>query len=1085
MVIVVAAQRVSLAAKEQTWIELRSPNFVVVTNASEKQARRVAYQFELVRAVFQEFFRISGPSKDQPLIIVAAKDEDTLKTLLPEYWSKKGSMHPAGIYFAGPEKNYVGLRLDVSMNQSAYEPYEPVYHEYVHYLTRRLTSRMPLWLVEGLAEFYGNLRIESKKVYVGAPSTSNLMLLRQKVPMPLSTLFDVNASSPYYHEENKASIFYAESWALTHYLIARDLRENTQKVNDFLAVLGQNVTPADAARRTIGDPASLDGPLSRYIHNFTFVAARMEAPASVDESGFVAQSISEAESLAVRADFMVHDRHYSEAQAMLEESLKLDPKLAAACESMGFLYFQQGKTAEAGKWYSEAIALNAQSYFANYFYALNLLKGKPGDDWAAKAETSLRTALKINPDFAAAYNALAYLLALATPIQKPEEAYTMALHAAQLEPGNVHYRITGVQVLERLGRGEDAIRVAHLAVSMSKTSQEEAEASAALSSAQQFQAYQNRAENFRKAQPSSEPLSTQTAQSTPSTTEHKPEPITAEQKQSESTPLGAGPIEVLSDTMGVDFGPYLQRIVHDVRENWYNVIPEIARPPIMKQGKLAIEFAVLKDGRVAGMKMVATSGDVGLDRAAWSGITNSNPFPPLPTAFGGQYIALRFFFYYNPDRKLLEGSNENAKKTEVGSSELNRGRAALRSGNYPMAIQLLKQALELDPKSEEAWNNLGLAYLADHRIEDAITAFKKQINVSHDGVYAYNNLGRAYWKNRQYEDAEAAFRKQLQVNPLDNFAGANLGGLYLECHKYNEAAMELEKATSMKPDNANLQVNLGTAYLNLGQDEKAMAAFNLAVKLSATPRVWNNIAYQLALRKSHLDLAQQYARSAVTTTSAALHALNLDHLSADDLSLVSALGSYWDTLGWVYFANDDLEKAEKYVASAWRLTENSTDADHLGQIYQKRGEKDKAIKAYALAMDGYRTPDPETRQRLSALVGGDDRAVAETTRRRDDLSAQRTVRLPATGPANASGDFFVLLAPSTPGAKRTVVEAVKFIRGDERLKVMEGVLSKEQYGVTFPEDTLIKVVRRGTLSCSSSGECGFVMMLPEDVKSTN
>ena len=115
-----------------------------------------------------------------------------------------------------------------------------------------------------------------------------------------------------------------------------------------------------------------------------------------------------------------------------------------------------------------------------------------------------------------------------------------------------------------------------------------------------------------------------------------------------------GNLDVLSDTMGVDFGPYLQRVLHDVRLNWYNVIPEAARAPIMKKGKVTIEFAILKDGRVAGLQRVASSGDVALDRAAWAGITASNPFPPLPAQFGGQYLALRFHFYYNPDKADLE-----------------------------------------------------------------------------------------------------------------------------------------------------------------------------------------------------------------------------------------------------------------------------------------------------------------------------------------------------------------------------------------------------------------------------------------------
>lgn len=115
-----------------------------------------------------------------------------------------------------------------------------------------------------------------------------------------------------------------------------------------------------------------------------------------------------------------------------------------------------------------------------------------------------------------------------------------------------------------------------------------------------------------------------------------------------------GQLDVLSDTMGVDFGPYLSRVVQNVRANWYNIIPEVARPPIMKKGKLSIEFAILKDGKVAGMKLATGSGDVALDRAAWGGITASNPFPPLPQEFGGQYLYLRFNFFYNPDSADLK-----------------------------------------------------------------------------------------------------------------------------------------------------------------------------------------------------------------------------------------------------------------------------------------------------------------------------------------------------------------------------------------------------------------------------------------------
>lgn len=112
-------------------------------------------------------------------------------------------------------------------------------------------------------------------------------------------------------------------------------------------------------------------------------------------------------------------------------------------------------------------------------------------------------------------------------------------------------------------------------------------------------------------------------------------------------------MDILSDTQGVDFGPYLERILHTVRMNWYNLIPEVARPPLMKRGKVSVEFAILKNGQVAGMRLAGQSGDISLDRAAWGGITASNPFPPLPSEFNGQYLALRFHFYYNPDRNDL------------------------------------------------------------------------------------------------------------------------------------------------------------------------------------------------------------------------------------------------------------------------------------------------------------------------------------------------------------------------------------------------------------------------------------------------
>lgn len=134
--------------------------------------------------------------------------------------------------------------------------------------------------------------------------------------------------------------------------------------------------------------------------------------------------------------------------------------------------------------------------------------------------------------------------------------------------------------------------------------------------------------------------------------------------------------------MGVDFGPYLARVQHDIKMNWYKVVPEEAQPPVKKKGKVAIVFAILRDGRLRGMQIEAggSSGDVALDRAAWAGVTASAPFPPLPPEFRGEYLALRLHFYYNPDPRESYASTMSPSSSRtavqivpVGSTKVSVG----------------------------------------------------------------------------------------------------------------------------------------------------------------------------------------------------------------------------------------------------------------------------------------------------------------------------------------------------------------------------------------------------------------------------
>lgn len=104
-------------------------------------------------------------------------------------------------------------------------------------------------------------------------------------------------------------------------------------------------------------------------------------------------------------------------------------------------------------------------------------------------------------------------------------------------------------------------------------------------------------------------------------------------------------LELLSDPKGVDFRPYLLQILATVRRNWFAVMPESAK--LGRRGKVAIQFAVDRNGSIPKLVIAQHSGADALDRAAVTGISMSHPFPPLPTDFKGDQIRLQFTFMYN------------------------------------------------------------------------------------------------------------------------------------------------------------------------------------------------------------------------------------------------------------------------------------------------------------------------------------------------------------------------------------------------------------------------------------------------------
>jgi hypothetical protein len=479
LVVVLSPLLAQAREKPENWVEVRSPHFSVVSNSNEKQARRVADQFEHMRSVFHTLFPKIQIDTLGSITVLAIKDEKDFRALEPPEYLAKGQLRLGGLFLRGPDKNYVLLRLDAEGEH----PYAVVYHEYTHLLLSR-AEWMPLWLNEGLAEFYQNTDIREKEVALGQPSPENLLLLRQNRLLPLATLFVIDHTSPYYHEENKGSIFYAESWALTHYLEQRNFREKTNQLADYAQLLSQHVDAVTAATRAFGDLKQLQSALDGYVRQGSFQYFRIPGATDVDDTAFQSHALANAQADAVRADFLAYNQRTADARALLVRILQEDPNNVLAHETMGFLEFQERHMDEARNWYARAVKLDSQSYLAHYYFAAISMNGPLDAPGEAQVESSLRASIKLNPAFAPSYDRLAAFLAMHH--RNLDEAHMMALGAVQLEPRNLTYRMETANVLLQMERGKDAVAVIRNAMNLASSPQETAMAEDFLRHAEEY-----------------------------------------------------------------------------------------------------------------------------------------------------------------------------------------------------------------------------------------------------------------------------------------------------------------------------------------------------------------------------------------------------------------------------------------------------------------------------------------------------------------------------------------------------------------------------------------------------------------------
>jgi tetratricopeptide (TPR) repeat protein len=405
------------------------------------------------------------------------------------------------------------------------------------------------------------------------------------------------------------------------------------------------------------------------------------------------------------------------------------------------------------------------------------------------------------------------------------------------------------------------------------------------------------------------------------------------------------------------------------------------------------------------------------------------------------------------------------------------GRAIMR-GDLFTARSKFQEAARLDPKHPDAWTSLARLYLMRNDYQESERLLRKQLEVNPRHPDANMMLAGVLFVRGDKEGATKALQAQIDVNPEDSRAYSYLGSVYLMDRKYKEAIPLLEKAAGMAPDDSNVKLGLGTAYLGAGEPGKATATYEKILAGTPSPVMMNDIAYSLAEYGVQVKHALELSKQAASRLEALLSNTRLADLSIDDIRNTNALLATWDTVGWVYYKNGDLENAKNYLVATWATLQNHEVADHLSAVYDSMGEKGQAAeyRSYAQAV-----PEP---RRVTLREGGDtiglpDLSTARpmtpnsVTQRLQDL---RTVRLSRRLNATEHAEFFVLLSPAG-------IEDASFINGSDVLKSWTETLKNTKVPAAFPEGSAGKLVRRGILSCSShNGECIFVFYEPRQVR---
>lgn len=423
------------ASAKDNWTSVRSKNFFLIGNGSEKEIRQVATRLEQFRDVFTRLFANARFNSPVPTTVVVFKSDSSYKPF------KIGNA--VGYFQSGPDVNYITLTAEQHGEQS---PYHVIFHEYVHLLVRNTMGDVPAWFSEGLAEYYSTFDLDEERLaYLGKLIANHVLYLRQQKMLPLPTLLTVDHDSPHYNEKNKSGVFYAQSWALVHYLIQGKKGERLPQMGTFLGLIKSGAPLEDAFRKAFQtDFGVLEKELKEYVQGNNYKMSRVTFEKKLEfDTEMQAAPISEAEAQAYLGDLSLHLGDLDGAEKRLQGALQLDPNQAMANSSLGMVRVRQGKFAEAKPLLQKAVAGNSQNYLVHFNYALalsqegigagNLVSGY-STEVASEMRSELKKAIALSPTFPESYRLLAFVNLVRG--EELDESITLLKRGQALSPGS-------------------------------------------------------------------------------------------------------------------------------------------------------------------------------------------------------------------------------------------------------------------------------------------------------------------------------------------------------------------------------------------------------------------------------------------------------------------------------------------------------------------------------------------------------------------------------------------------------------------------------------------------------------------------